>query len=39
MAKEFADEISLPYKKEKGNVKEVNVKSMPIHGVAHAADI
>ena len=33
MAKELADEISLPYKKEKGYVKGVNAKSLPIHGV------
>ena len=39
MAKEFTDEISLPYKKEKGYVKGVNVKSFPIHGVARGANI
>jgi len=39
MAKELADEIHLPYKKERGYVKGVNEKSLPIHGVAHGADI
>jgi len=39
IAKELADEIHLPYKKEKGYVKGVNVKSLPIHGVARDADI
>ena len=39
MAKEIADEISLSYKKEKGYVKGVNAKSLPIHGVARGKDI
>ena len=39
MAKEIADEISLPYKKEKGYVKGVNAKSLPIHGVVRGTDI
>ena len=39
MAKELADEISLPYKKEKGYVKGVNAKSLPIHGVAKDTNI
>ena len=39
MAKELADEIHLPYKKERGYVKGVNAKSLPIHGVARGADI
>jgi len=39
MEKELVDEISLPYKKEKGYVKEVNAKSLPIHGVAQNTNI
>ena len=39
MTKELADEISLPYKKEKGYIKGVNVKSLIIHGVARGTDI
>jgi len=39
MAKELADEIHLSYKKERGYVKGVNAKSLPIHGVARGADI
>jgi len=39
MAKELVDKIHLPYKKERGNVKGVNAKSLPIHGVARGADI
>ena len=39
MAKELADEIHLPHKKERGYVKGVNAKSLPIHGVARGADI
>ena len=39
MEKELADEIRLPYKKERGYVKEVNAKSLPIHGIARDADI
>jgi len=39
MAKELADEIHLPYKRERGYVKGVNAKSLPIHGVARGADI
>jgi len=39
MARELADEIHLQYKKEKGYVKGVNAKSLPIHGVARGADI
>lgn len=33
MAKEIADEISIPYKREKGYVKVVTAKNLPIHGV------
>ena len=33
MATKLADEISLPYKNEKGYVKGVNVTSLPIPGV------
>jgi len=39
MAKELTDEISLPYKKEKGYVKGVNAESLPIHGVARGTNI
>jgi len=39
MAKELADQIHLPYKKERGYVKGVNAKSLPIHEVARGADI
>jgi len=39
MAKELANEIRLPYKKEKGYVKGVIAKSLPIHGVVRDADI
>ena len=39
MAKELADEIHLPYQKERGYVKGVNAKSLPIHGVARGVDI
>jgi len=39
MAKELADEIHLPYKKERGYVQGFNAKSLPIHGVARGADI
>ena len=39
MAKELADEIHLPYKKERGYVKGVNAKSLPIHGIARGTDI
>jgi len=39
MAKELVDKIHLPYKKEKCYVKGLNAKSLPIHGVAHGADI
>ena len=39
MAKELADEIHLPYKKEMGYVKGVNAKSLPIHGIARGTDI
>jgi len=34
MVKELVDKISIPYKKEKGYVKGVNMRSIPIHGVA-----
>lgn len=34
MTKKLADEISIPYKKEKGYVKGINAKSLPIYGVA-----
>ena len=37
--KELAVEISIPYKKEKGYVKGVNVKSLPIHGISWGTDI
>jgi len=39
MAKELANKIRLPYKKEKGYVKGVNAKNLPIHGVAHDVGI
>jgi len=39
IAKELTDDISLPYKKEKGYVKGVNSKSLLIHGVARGTDI
>ena len=39
MAKEFADEISLSYKKEKSFVKFANAKSLPIYGVTRGPDI
>ena len=39
MAKELADEISQPYKREKGCVMGVNAKSLPIHGVAPGMNI
>ena len=37
MAKELADEVGLSYTKEKGYVKGVNAKSLPIEGVARGA--
>jgi len=39
IAKEHADEISLSYKKERGYVKGINVKILPIHGVARGTNI
>ncbi|KAJ8748649.1 hypothetical protein K2173_008094 [Erythroxylum novogranatense] len=39
MAKELAKKIGLPYKKEKGYVKGVNAKKLPIEGVAHGIAI
>jgi len=39
MEKELVNEISLSYKKEKGNFKGVNTKSTLIDGVACTADI
>jgi len=39
MAKELTDEIHLPYKKERGYVKGVNAKSLPIHGITRGTDI
>jgi len=39
MAKELADEISLPYKKKKGYVKGVNARSLPIYGVTRGTNI
>ena len=39
MAKELADEIHLSYKKERGYVKGVNAKSLPIHGIAQGTYI
>jgi len=39
MVKELTAEISLPYKKEKGYVKGVNAKSLPIHGVARGTNM
>jgi len=39
MANELANEIHLPYKKERGYIKGVNTKSLPIHGVTRDADI
>jgi len=38
-AKELADEIILPYKKEKGYIKGVNAKSLLIDGVGNVVDI
>ena len=37
MPKEHADEVALSYTKEKGFVKRVNGKSLPIEGVARGA--
>lgn len=37
--KELTYEFCLPYKKERGMVKGVNAKSLPIHWVARGADI
>jgi len=39
MATKLADEISLPYKNEKGYVKGVNVTSLPIPGVTWDTNI
>ncbi|XP_048231260.1 uncharacterized protein LOC125370291 [Ricinus communis] len=39
MAKEVADSIKLPYKKEKGFIKGVNAKRLPIIGVARGTNI
>ena len=39
LEKEFVDKILIPYKKEKGYVKGVNAKSLPIQGVARDANI
>lgn len=39
MMKKLTDEISIPYKKEKGYVKGINAKSLPIYGVAWGIDI
>jgi len=39
MEKELADKIGLPYKKEKGYIKRLNVKSLSIYGVVLGADI
>ena len=39
LEKEFVDKILIPYKKEKGYVKGVNTKSLPIHGLARDANI
>jgi len=33
MLMELADEIHLPYKRERGYVKGVNVKRLPTHGL------
>jgi len=37
MDKELVDEVGLSYTKEKGFVKEVNARSLPIEGVAQGA--
>ena len=37
MTKELADEVSLSYTKEKGYLKGVNARSLPIEGVAQDA--
>jgi len=34
-----ANEIRISYKKERGYVKGVNIKSLPIHGIARGNDI
>ncbi|XP_048228420.1 uncharacterized protein LOC125369605 [Ricinus communis] len=39
MAKEVADSIGLPYKKEKGFIKGVNVNRLPIIGIARGTNI
>ena len=39
MVEELANKISLPYNKEKGYVKGVNPKSLPMHGVARGTNI
>jgi len=37
MAKELADEVGLSYTNEKGFVKEVNARILPIEGVARGS--
>jgi len=37
MAKELAEEVGLSYTKEKGFVKGINTRSLPIEGVARVA--
>ena len=39
IARELANKIHLPYKKERGYVKGVNTKSLPIHVAARGTDI
>ena len=39
MEKKLASDTSLPHKKEKGYVKGVNAKSLPIHRVACGVEI
>ena len=37
MAKELAEEVGLSYTKEKGFVKGVNARNLPIEGIARGA--
>ena len=37
MAKELAEEVGLSYTKEKGFVKGVNTRNLPIEGIARGA--
>jgi len=39
IVKELANEISLPYRKEKSYMKGINANSLPIHGIARGMNI